>query len=194
MLKKRLISTTFKCLQNVRILPKCHMHIFDVSKTNVQSLENVKLKVWQDLLHKVGTVYSSIRNPNPNPNHKPNPNPKPNQITPFKIIKHPQRYVVYYTWPEKNDQVQLHIHVFEKCLNTSRKSHAHLQCKASKNVRTFIKTSHAHLQLSITTRQGLKKDYTKKVPYTKTPARCSPFYKRDALCATQPKIHNQSDH
>ena len=34
------------------------MHIFNVSITTVQSLKNVNLKVWEELIHKVGAVYS----------------------------------------------------------------------------------------------------------------------------------------
>jgi hypothetical protein len=38
--------------KNVWTLPKCYMHIFNVSITNVQSLKNVNLKVWEDLITK----------------------------------------------------------------------------------------------------------------------------------------------
>ena len=39
-----------ECQKNVRILPKSHMHIFNVSITTVQGLMNVSLKAWEELI------------------------------------------------------------------------------------------------------------------------------------------------
>jgi hypothetical protein len=40
-------------------IPKIHMHLFIVFIRTVQSLKNVSLKVWEDLItHNIGAVYS----------------------------------------------------------------------------------------------------------------------------------------
>jgi CDP-diacylglycerol pyrophosphatase len=145
--------------KNVRTLPKGHMHIFNVSVTTVQSLKNVNLKVWEELItQSVCHLFKTCWKNNYVQLHV---NLSKNVTTLPKIHMH--IFNVSITTMEGLKIVSLKVleelitqcvcHLFKTC---RKNNYFPLHVNFSKNVRTLPKSHMQIFNVSISSVQGLK--------------------------------------